>query len=155
MAGFVSSPATDPGNDFVAGDGFWPDLSIAAARDALRLDGHVSEVRLRDALRAGIIAARKDLRSWSLAFRAIGIATLADVDAEKVDGEPITVLLYRRAVLSFAAADLAETHHDISATADGKDRAEDRVLSADEHRRNATHAIRDLLGVTRTAVELI
>lgn len=64
-------------------------------------------------------------------------------------------MLYERAVFAFAAADLAETHHDISATNDGKERVESRTLAADEHRRNGTHAIRDILGVTRTAVELL
>jgi hypothetical protein len=74
---------------------------------------------------------------------------------DKLAGEPRLVRLYQRAIASFAAAELVDTHHDISATADGKARAEERALTADEHRRNGTHAVRDILGTTRTAVELI
>lgn len=161
MSGFVSSApsiaADNPGDDadVVLGDGWYPALSISGARDSMILPSVVTDRRIRDALRAAILSARRELKVWKAAHVAAGVAALADVDPETIDGEPVAVLLYQRAVYAFAGADLAETHNDITATAEGKTQAEGRVLSADEHRRNATHAIRDLLGVTRTAVELL
>jgi hypothetical protein len=161
MSGFVASPPStppdpeNPGLDAVAGDDFYPAVSMAECRDAMRLGTIITDTRLRDALRGAMVTVRRELRAWKNGHAAAGVETLADVDSEAIDGEPALELLYRRAVFSFAAADLAETHNDISATADGKERTEERTLSADEHRRNGTHAIRDILGVNRTTVELI
>lgn len=161
MSGFVSSPpATEvdpeaPETDLVAGDDFYPAVSIAQARDALRLPHQATDIRVRDALRAGMLTARRELRAWKAAAVAAGAASMADVLDEQVDGQSALELLYTRAVHAFAAAELAETHNDISASGDGKDRASENALSADDHRRNGIHAIRDILGTNRTMVELI
>lgn len=161
MSGFVSPPpsaAQDPqapAADLVAGDDFYPGVSVAEFQDAMRIPSAVSAVRAREALRGAMLTVRRELRGWKSAQVAGGTASLADVADEMVDGKPAAVLLYRRAVFAHAAADLADTHNDISATGDGKDRLEGRAVSADELRRNGTHAVRDLLGVLRTTVELI
>jgi hypothetical protein len=163
MAGFVSCPSTAPADpeapeaDTVAGDAFYPGVSLTEARSSLRIPTAVSDIRLRDALRGGMISTRRELRKWKAGHVAAGRVRLADVDDEEVDGQSAAELLYRRAVFAYAGAELSETHHDISASGDGKgkDRTEEGILSADEFRRNATHAIRDILGTTRTTVELI
>ncbi len=161
MSGFVASPPAtppdpeNPGLDEVAGDDFYPAVSIAQFRDAMRVGQVVVDGRARDALRGAMVTVRRDLRAWKTSWIAAGAGGFADIDSEEIDGELALELLYRRAVFAFAAADLAETHNDISASADGKERTEERVLSADEHRRNGLHAIRDITGATRTTVELI
>ena len=161
MSGFVSCPpstAPDPAApdlDLVAGDDFYPPVSIAEARESLRVNTMITDPRLRDALRGGMISVRKDLAAWKAARVAAGALSLADLDEEEVDGVGMLELLYRRAVFAYAGADLAETHNDITATAEGKDRIETGALTAGEHRHNATHAVRDIIGATRTSVELI
>ncbi|WP_239806972.1 head completion/stabilization protein [Croceicoccus hydrothermalis] len=160
MSGFVARPPTDPvplaGVDLVAGDAFWPGVSIASFREAMKFGrSTITDERVRDAPRGAMVHVRRELRMWKLAHVLAGATTLAAIDADMIDGEPASVLLYRRAVFCTAAADLAETHHDVSATADGHSRIDDEVTAADELRRNATHAIRDIIGVARTAVELI
>ncbi|WP_299307770.1 head completion/stabilization protein [uncultured Croceicoccus sp.] len=160
MSGFVARPPSEtaplPAADLVAGDAFWPGVSIAGFRDAMKFGrSAVNDERVRDALRGAMVHVRRELRMWKLAHVLAGATTLAAIDTEMIDGEPASVLLYRRAVFCTAAADLAETHHDVSATADGRSRIDDEVTAADELRRNATHAIRDIIGVTRTTVELI
>lgn len=64
-------------------------------------------------------------------------------------------VLYTRAVRFHAGAELAELHRDLSATTDGQTRAEPQLLTAEDYRKHATAAIRDILGVPRTTVELI
>ena len=71
-----------------------------------------------------------------------------------IGGENRTVILWRRAVHAFAAADLAETHTDISATDAGRDRNALREDPCDALRREATAALRDLMGKTRCRVAL-
>ncbi|WP_129792554.1 head completion/stabilization protein [Sphingosinicella sp. CPCC 101087] len=161
MSGFVASPPStppdpqQPGLDLVAGDEFYPAVSIAEFRDSMRLGTVITDVRARDALRGAMVTVRRDLRDWKARHVAAGAVSMEDVDSEEIDGELALELLYRRAVFAFGAADLAETHNDISATSDGKERTEERTLSVDEHKRNGLHAIRDIIGVGRTAVELI
>ncbi|HYD23834.1 MAG TPA: head completion/stabilization protein [Croceibacterium sp.] len=159
MNGFVAQPPTNPPApdplDQVAGDAFWPALSIAEFRDAMAIAKSVADTRVRDALRGGMAHVRRELRAWKAGHVAAGAATLGDVDDEEIDGEGAAELLYRRAVFCVAAADIAETHGEVSATIDGRDRIAEERVAAGELRRNATHAIRDILGVTRTSVELI
>jgi hypothetical protein len=160
VSGFVASsspsasPAPDPADQVDGGEFFMP-LSIAEFRDSMRVSATPSQIRVRDALRSGILTVRVELRAWAAAQVAAGFPSIDAVDAPEVDFESVLVLLYRRAAFSFAAAELVETHSDISATKDGKDRIVDQVLTADEHRRNGIHAIRDILGAPRTTVELI
>lgn len=159
MAGFVASPPSGPAvedpADLVAGDAFWPGLSISGFQAEMRIPEEVDPSRLRAALRGGMLQIRGELRSWKAGHVLAGVATLTAVDSEEIDGEPAVELLYRRAVFHAAAAELAETHSDIAATGDGQERNEARRDAAGELRRLATLAVRDMLGVTRTSVELI
>ena len=159
MSGFVAQPPSNPPApdplDQVAGDTFWPPVSISEFRDAYAIAKAVTDTRVRDALREGMVHVRRELRVWKTAHVFAGASDLAAIDGETIDSVPAAELLYRRAVCSVAAADIAETHNEVSATLDGRDRAEEQKAAADALRRAATHAIRDILGVTRTTVELI
>lgn len=164
MAGFVSSPppeVIDPAlpatvaADLVVGDIFYPALSIDAFRAAMRVPEVVTATRVREALKGGMLTVRRELRAWRAGHVFGGRLRLEDVDAETVDGEHAGVTLYRRAVFAFAAAELAETHAEVGLSAEGRERAEARLDPAAEHRRNGIHAVRDILGVTRTSVALI
>ncbi len=154
---FVAAPAAPaPATpDAIAGDGWWPGLSIAKFRESIRLGTIVTDGRARDALLGGFISADTQLASWRAAHEANEIASLADVPGPVIDGEPRAVILWRRAVHAWAAADLAETHNDITATDKGRTANEQRATSADDHRRNAIVAVRDLLGKTRSRAALL
>ena len=159
MNGFVASPPSgpaknDPG-DLVAGDAFWPGLSIDRFQRELRIPDQVDEERMRAALRGGMLQVRAELRRWKEGHVATGITVLADIGSETIDGVPAAELLYARAVFHAAAAELAESHSDIAATEEGQERNEARRAAAAELRRIATHAVRDILAVSRTAIELI
>jgi len=128
----------------------------SSVRTAARIPSQVIETRLRDAIVTAMLTVSTELATWRAAKELEGFATLAAVSPDDtIGGRPRLVVLYERAIASFTAAELADTHRDISASADGQKRAEDEALTADEHRRNGTHAIRDILGMTRTSVELI
>lgn len=158
MSGFVSSPApaaTPPGELLACGP-FWPDIDINHFRDAQRIGGtSIPTPRLRDALLGAVMAVESDLADWRAAQETGGFASLAAVPSAQIGAEKRAVLLWRRAVYAMATADLVETHRDVTATGTGQAAAGELDLRAEDHRRNATHAIRDILGRTRTAVELI
>ncbi|GGZ32097.1 hypothetical protein GCM10011273_17690 [Asticcacaulis endophyticus] len=122
----------------------------------MRIGGStIPDPRLIEAIEGAIITVNGDLRDWRLDRLAEGHALLSAVSPDEVNGEKALVVIWKRAVMAFAAADLMETHRDVSATNEGAKRAEEQAPTACDHRRNGVHAIRDILGVTRTTVELI
>lgn len=158
MSGFVATatiPAATGDTDAVGNDGWFPALSMAAARAIGRFDGTVTDERLRDSLRYAMLTVNAQLVSLKAAHQAAGRATLADASSEWIDGEPRLVTLYRRAVLATVQADLTEAYRTYDLTDAGQRRAAEMDPAIGEHRRNASWAIRDLLGKTHSVVELI
>jgi len=158
MSGFVSSPPSpvSPDGDTIEGGGFWPDVDVNLFRDTMRIGGQaIAQARVHEALIGAIIAVDIELARWQADQVAAGFAKLDDVPAPRIGGRSVKASLWQRAVFSHATADLLETHRDVTATGEGQKRADENALTPDDHRRNAIHAIRDLLAVTRTGVELI
>ncbi|MES2339599.1 MAG: head completion/stabilization protein [Pseudomonadota bacterium] len=155
---FVATPPTiqpPAADDAVAGDGWYPGLTVSAFRDAARISTQVTPGRARAALIGGMISAAAGLERWRAAHEAAGVSSLAATSAAQLAGESRALILWRRAVYAFAAADLVETHSDISATEAGRERRETRAASADDLRRSATVALRDLQGRSRNRVAMV
>jgi len=140
--------------DLVAGDGWYPDASIKDFRDTYRIGTVVTDRRVAAALANAMAAVAQQLSTWRSDREAAGAERLADASEAGFNGMTIAEQQWQRATYSLAAADLVETHNDISATADGRDRRELRAVTADEHRRNATVAIRAILGKSPNRVSL-
>ena len=62
---------------------------------------------------------------------------------------------YQRAVELYAKAELIERHPDFDTTAAGGAEGNDAATAIGSLRRDAMHAVRDMLGQTRTVVDLI
>jgi hypothetical protein len=139
----------------ITNDGFWPDIDITTAREAMRLDGTVTDARLVHALTAAIIEVSGDVRAWKYEQIGKGLNTLAEVPADVIAGGSMRVHAYRRAVYCLANADLIERMPDYDTTATGLKRAEQLEPAAGDHRRNARWAVSDLLGKPRTVVRLL
>lgn len=157
---FVSLPPAGPSaplalDDAIPFDGFYPAMSLAAARQALRIPTDITDTRLREALLAAMLSAADDLVTWRLIQDAMGFAALADCSDRVIGDQKRLVVLWRRAIHALVAADLAEVQRGPDTTQRGDDRAEQLALAVADHRRNARWAIRDMLGITRSTVELI
>lgn len=139
----------------VANDGFFPDIEPAAVREAARIPTSVTPARLRAAILGAIMSVGIDLRAFAADSIAAGYPKLADVPAPQLDGQSVQLIRYNRAVALYAKAELAERHRDFDTTAAGGNQADELERSIDELRRDAMHAIRDILGRTRTTVDLI
>jgi hypothetical protein len=150
-----AGPASQAGSVITAGDWF-PEIDCNRFRDEFRLGDVVTHDRLQGALRGAMVTVLGELTDWTAQAILDGHANLAAVRPDpEIDGEAAIVHAFRRAVQFHAAAELAELHRDLSATAEGSARADTQLLSAADYRRLATHAVRDVKGVTRTSVELI
>lgn len=155
---FVSVPPSpaSPANSVVEGDGWYPSIDCNALRDVLRIGTVVTHERLVGAIEGAIVSVERELADWRAAREAAGATSLSAVEPDrKTAGQHRLTLIYTRAVRFHTAAELAETHRDLTATQDGQARADTEATTAEEYLRRATHAVRDILGETRTVVELI
>lgn len=139
----------------VVNDGFFPDIVPAAVRDAARIPTSITPSRLRAAILGAIMTVEIDLRAFAATWIAAGHATLATVPAPQLDGKSVQLIRYHRAVALYAKAELIERHPDFDTTAAGGAEGDDAATAVGSLRRDAQHAIRDILGVGRTVVESI
>lgn len=153
--GFIANAQTAPDEGQVTSDPFWPAISLPDLRDTVRLDGTVTTARLKHAVIDAITSVNRDLADWRRAREAEGVATLAAVPGEVINGESAYLHSYRRAVYAMTRANLLERYTDYSATGDGVKGADAKIISSDDLYRDARFAIRDILGTTHITVALI
>ncbi len=158
MTGFIASPPepASPAGAKVEAGPFWPDIDLNTARDIVRIGSStIPDARLIAAVEGAIISVDNDLADWRAVQEDAGFTTLAGVSDRQINGKPRLAVLWQRAVLATATADLMETHRDVTATKEGAARAEEILPTADDHRRNAVQAVRDIKGKRRITSELI
>lgn len=153
--GFIANAPTSPAEGEIDSSPFWPAISLPDLRDTVRLDGTVTTARLKHAVIDAITSVNRDLADWRRAREAEGVATLAAVPGEVINGESAYLHSYRRAVYAMARANLLERYADYSATGDGVKGADAKIISSDDLYRDARFAIRDILGTTHNTVALI
>ncbi len=155
MSGFTANASRPAASPDVESGAFWPAINIENLRSAVRLEGNVTEERLRMAVVNAVISVNDELRQWRAAQEAAGSSSLAQVPGDEVDGQSRLVQLYRRAVYCNVAVEITERFRSYDATAQGNQRAEDLQPTIDELRRDVRYAISDILGTRRVTVELI
>ncbi len=153
--GFIANATTSPAEGEIDSIPFWPAISLPDLRDTVRLDGTVTTARLKHAVIDAITSVNRDLADWRRAREAEGVATLAAVPGEVINGESAYLHSYRRAIYAMTRANLLERYTDYSATGDGVKGADAKIISSDDLYRDARFAIRDILGTTHITVALI
>ncbi|TBU70999.1 head completion/stabilization protein [Phytopseudomonas daroniae] len=153
MSGFIAGGTPQSGH--INTDPFWPSIDLDAMRGALRIDGSVTPARLETAVIAAAISINRELLTWRTAQIAAGHETLAAVPASQINGESELVHLYARAIQAASGAEVCERYRSYDTTASGDKKAENLQDNIDDYRRDQRWAIRDLLGIRRTTVELI
>lgn len=139
----------------VINDGFFPDIDPAALRESARITGTITPARLRAAILGAIMTVEQDLRAFAASSIAAGHATLAALPAAQLDGESVQLIRYQRAVAFYAKAELIERLRDFDTTAAGGAQVDELTPSIGELRRDALHAVRDILDKPRTTIDLI
>ncbi|MFZ6875361.1 head completion/stabilization protein [Undibacterium sp. Di27W] len=163
MPSFIANAPGGPANpsqpdNIITNDGFFPDLNVAAMRDAIRLDGTVTDARLIAATVDAIIFVNDQVKELKASALGAGHASLVAIPADQVNRQSVLISHYLRAVYCTAKADLIERYKDYDTTATSLD---DKKLvgflanGPDEERRNAQWAISNLLGRHHVTVELI
>lgn len=151
----VQTPIETPVESDIENDGFFPDISLTDARSIVRIDGTITPERLRHALVEAAAAVNDELIAWKQQQLANGYTKLEEVPASRIDGESVLLARYLRSVFCQAKANLTERYRDYDSTSDGNKRADESETTIDDLRRDARWAISDILGKSRTTVDLI
>lgn len=149
----VGTAATDQA--VITNDAFWPGIDPDDCRTVMKLDGTVTDARLRTALITAIADANRQLTPWAALHLEAGRATLDAVPAMHVDGGSLKVHQYKVAVYHLAAAELTEHIRSIDTSRQGNAAADVLETPIDTHRRAAHWLLNDIRGNPRTTVELI
>lgn len=154
---FIARPPAAPieAEPALINDGFFPDIDLADIRETVRVTTNITSPRLRQAAIGAVLSVGIDLAGFKAQAMADGFTSLADVPADQIDGKSVQVMRYARAVALLAKAELIERHRDFDTTAAGGNQADELTPSIGDLRRDAMHAVRDILGITRTTVDLI
>ncbi|HEM7785412.1 TPA: head completion/stabilization protein [Acinetobacter baumannii] len=148
--GFVANGNTSPSNINITSGTFFPVISLDDIRDFVRIDGAVTDARLRQLILEEIIDTNRLLAS--LVMKA---DTLVDLATSIIDGKPDTEVLYFSAVSNGVAAKVNENYRNYDSTNSGNKKAEHAFLTVDDYRRNKMWAIQQLKGENHSVVELI
>lgn len=154
MSGFVAGNST-PAEHKIENAAFWPELDCNALRAAMRLDSSVTADRLETATIHAMIEVNRELDGYRQRQEQQGHTSLATVPAQHIAGKSQLLHLYLRAVYCRTAAELVERYRSYDTTNSGSDKADEDITTVDELRRDSRHAIRSILGISHTTVELL
>jgi len=136
----------------IAGDGWYPDISVGEFQTMYRLPAEYAEALVQDHLGLARAWAVRQLRSWRALHEAAGCTNLAQVPAT-LPGE--AELLFKRAVFSHAKALLLAQFATIERREAAAATAKDEPELADKFFAWAHDAIADLLERGRIHVGLV
>ncbi|HBP6039340.1 MULTISPECIES: head completion/stabilization protein [Pseudomonas aeruginosa group] len=154
MSGFVAGGTTSTPYP-ISNDTFWPEIDGQQLRAAMRIDSSVTDARLEVATVNTMIEANRELAGYRAAREAEGIDSLAEVPAPNIKGESQLLHLYRRVIYCGALAELIERYNSFDATNSGDQKVTEEQSSPDQLRRDARKALRTILGISHTTVELL
>ncbi|WP_130831131.1 head completion/stabilization protein [[Erwinia] mediterraneensis] len=152
---FVAPEQVTDTPEIIGNTSFWPDISLAEFREAMRIDGTITTPRLRQVLLTAIAEVNAELFDFRTRQQKLGYASLADVPADKLAGQSERLHHYRNAVWCWARAMLNERYQDYDATASGVKRGEALDDATGELWRDARWAISRVQDQPHCMVELI
>lgn len=148
--GFVANGNPTPQHEKISTNAFFPDVSINDIRDIVKIDGSVTDARLKQAIFEEILDVNRLLVSLVQPD-----TNLTQLSKNKVNEKTDTEILYFSAISNGVAAKVCEKYRGYDSTNTGNKRADDLTLTIDEYRRNKHWAIQQLLKQNQTTIELI
>lgn len=139
----------------VKNDGFFPDIDTIQIRLDARIIDAVTFDRLKQTVIRSMLTINRDLKAWKAEQLKAGYTSLSDVPADRIADQSVYVASYYQALLSLVRADMIERFRDVDTTGKGHKDVDDLTPAIGELKRDARHAIRDILGKTRTTIALI
>lgn len=137
----------------LAGDGWWPEISVGEFQLLYRLPAEYAEGLVTDHLGLARLWAVRHLKEWRAEQEATGHASLDAVPVEGMPGE--ATRLFRRAVFCHAKALLLGQFTTVERREAARNDAKEAPETADRFYAWASEAIADLCGRGRITAELV
>lgn len=148
--GFVANGNNTPSQIEIKSDPFYPSVALDRIREIVRIDGAVTNERLKQTIIEEVIDINR------LLIRLKDQATkLSDLSKLQVNDLPETDFLYLSAIANGVAAKVNENYRNYDSSDSGVKKAKEAECTVDDYRRNKQWAIQQLLGENHTVVELI
>ncbi|MDN8165526.1 head completion/stabilization protein [Acinetobacter baumannii] len=148
--GFVANGNNTPSQIEIKSDPFYPFVALDCIREIVRIDGAVTNERLKQIIIEEVIDINR------LLIRLKGQASkLSDLSKLQVNDLPETDYLYLSAIANGVAAKVNENYRNYGSSDSGVKKAKEAEYTVDDYRRNKQWAIQQLLGEDHTVVELI
>ncbi|MFX6133653.1 head completion/stabilization protein [Acinetobacter baumannii] len=148
--GFVANGNNTPSQIEIKSDPFYPTVALDRIREIVRIDGAVTNERLKQTIIEEVIDINRSL--IRLKDQA---SKLSDLSKLQVNDLPETDYLYLSAIANGVAAKVNENYRNYDSSDSGVKKAKEAECTVDDYRRNKQWAIQQLLGENHTVVELI
>ncbi|HEY3982525.1 head completion/stabilization protein [Cedecea sp.] len=148
----VVIPARPVPEAVITNTAFFPDVEPVRIRELLRLENTVTAVRLRSAIIDGMAETNAELQAYREEQILLGFPTLADVPADKIDGESVRCFYYKQAVCAMTTAKLYESYRGVDASAKGDKKADSIESTIDEMWRDMRWAVSRVQGKSRCII---
>lgn len=150
-----SPKPTEIDDETLVNNGFFPNIQLIEIRNAMRIDGTVTNERLKHSAIEAMQTVNRDLKAYRLNAQKEEKNTLAETDEETINGESELVYLYKRAVFCLTTANLYERYRSFDSTREGDQKADQLIDTAGDLKRDYHFAVRDILGGHRMIAELV
>jgi len=148
--GFVANGNNTPSQIQIKSDPFYPIILLDHIREIVRIDGAVTNERLKQAIIEEVL----DINRLLVSLKAKA-SILSELSTAQINDQPDTDFLYLSAVANGVAAKVNENYRNYDSSNSGAKRAEQAECTVDDYRRNKQWAIQHLLGENHSVVELI
>ncbi|MDD9317797.1 head completion/stabilization protein [Acinetobacter lactucae] len=148
--GFVANGNNTPSQIEIKSDPFYPSVALDRIREIVRIDGAVTNERLKQTIIEEVI----DINRLLIRLKD-QTSKLSDLSKLQVNDLPETDFLYLSAIANGVAAKVNENYRNYDSSDSGVKKAKEAECTVDDYRRNKQWAIQQLLGENHTVVELI
>jgi hypothetical protein len=148
--GFVANGNNTPSQIQIKSDPFYPIILLDQIREIVRIDGAVTNERLKQAIIEEVL----DINRLLVSLKAKA-SILSELSTVQINDQPDTDFLYLSAVANGVAAKVNENYRNYDCSNSGAKRADQAECTVDDYRRNKQWAIQHLLGENHSVVELI
>lgn len=134
---------------------WFPDINIRPFYDAYRVPAELTAELIREQLKGAAVRCMAGLADYRLVAIAHGAESMAEVEADQVDGEHAHEILFRRAVYCEAMAEILQHTELLMRRKDATDQAKTAPQTADTYRAQAQEALSQIANSNRASVALI
>ena len=153
--GFEVDTQTQRTSQVIMNDPWFVDLSLLEFSDKWSIPAHFKNDLLEDKLIFACDEVNQSLLDFLIEKQAEGFSSLADVNAQEINGESVKVAQYKRAVYAKAKAELVRAQIGLALKADAQSAAKTSEAQANHYESMSSKALAKIQDKPAIGVYLI